>query len=51
MIHFRPLLTDTQAELDEEVLLMSFFVFLAIAGMTALGNAVSDLIATAAGLV
>ena len=38
----RNFITDRKAELDEKALLITFFVLIAMVGLTALGTAVSN---------
>lgn len=47
----RSFLTDTRGELDEKALLITFFVLIAMVGLTALGSAVSTQFGNLAGLV
>jgi hypothetical protein len=44
-------LSDTRGELDEKALLITFFVLIAMVGLTTLGNAVSGQFDNLAGLV
>ena len=47
----RNFLTDRKAELDEKTLLITFFVLVAMVGLTALGTAVSANFSTLAGKI
>ncbi len=47
----RNFITDRKAELDEKALLITFFVLVAMVGLTALGTAVSANFSTLAGKI
>ena len=47
----RSFIADRKAELDEKALLITFFVLVAMVGLTALGTAVSGNFSTLAGKI
>ena len=51
LLKARALLADPRGELDEKAMLITFFVLIAMVGLTTLGNSVSDQFRSLAGLI
>ena len=50
-LQVRAFLADQRAEVDEKALLITFFVLIAMVGLSTLGSAVSDQFNNLAGLI